>query len=79
LHEEIVIRDGRVSNGNFDDYPILTPAEMPEVDVAIINSGEALGGIGEVATPPIAPAVCNALFTLTGRRVRSLPLKLLAS
>jgi isoquinoline 1-oxidoreductase beta subunit len=75
LHEEIIIRDGRVTNANFDDYPILTPAEMPEVEVSIVNSGEALGGIGEVATPPIAPAVCNALFALTGRRIRSLPMK----
>lgn len=74
LHEEITIKDGRTVNGNFDTYPILTAQEMPEVAVQIINSGEALGGIGEVATPPIAPAVCNALFTLTGKRVRSLPL-----
>ncbi len=74
MHEEIVIRDGRVTNGNFDDYPVLTPAEMPEVEVAIINSGEAMGGIGEVGTPPIAPAVCNGLFTLTGNRIRSLPI-----
>ena len=74
MHEEIVISEGRATNSNFDDYPILTPAEMPDVDVTIINSGEALGGIGEVGTPPIAPAVCNALFTLTGNRIRSLPL-----
>jgi isoquinoline 1-oxidoreductase beta subunit len=75
LHEEVVMKDGRTTNGNFDDYPILTPAEMPEVDVAIVNSGEALGGIGEVGTPPIAPAVANAWFTLTGTRVRTLPFR----
>lgn len=75
LHEEVVIREGRTINGNFDDYPILTPAGMPDVDVAIINSGEKLGGIGEVGTPPIAPALCNGLFALTGERVRSLPIK----
>jgi isoquinoline 1-oxidoreductase beta subunit len=75
LHEEIIIKDGRTSNSNFNDYPVLSPAEMPDVDVAIINSGEAMGGIGEVGTPPIAPAVCNALFTLTGNRIRSLPIK----
>ena len=74
LHEEIVVKDGRTSNTNFNDYPVLSPDEMPDVDVAIINSGEAMGGIGEVGTPPIAPAVCNALFTLTGKRIRSLPL-----
>jgi isoquinoline 1-oxidoreductase beta subunit len=48
---------------------------MPAVEVQVINSGEALGGVGEVGTPPIAPAVCNALFTLTGKRIRSLPLR----
>lgn len=75
LHEEVVIEGGRATKGNFDDYPILAPTEMPAVDVTIINSGEALGGIGEVGTPPIAPAVANGLFTLTGKRLRTLPLK----
>jgi len=74
LHEEITIKDGRATNGNFETYPILTAQEMPDVAVQIINSGEALGGVGEVGTPPIAPAVCNALFALTGKRIRSLPL-----
>jgi isoquinoline 1-oxidoreductase beta subunit len=74
LHEEIEIRNGRVNNENLDSYPILTAREMPDVSVEIINSGEDMGGIGEVGTPPIAPAVCNALFALTGVRVRSLPL-----
>lgn len=75
LAEKITIENGRVVNANFDTYPILRPDQMPEVEVQIINSGEALGGIGEPGTPPIAPAVCNALFTLTGRRIRSLPLQ----
>ncbi len=74
LHETVKMEQGRAVNGNFDDYPILTAQEMPEVGVEIINSGEALGGIGEPGTPPIAPAVCNALFTLTGKRIRSLPI-----
>jgi isoquinoline 1-oxidoreductase beta subunit len=74
LHEEVTIKDGRATNGNFDTYPILTAQQMPKVEVQVINSGEALGGVGEVGTPPIAPAVCNALFALTGKRVRSLPL-----
>lgn len=74
LHEEVTIKDGRAMNGNFDTYPILAAQQMPAVEVQVINSGEALGGVGEVGTPPIAPAVCNALFTLTGKRVRSLPL-----
>ncbi|CCE23885.1 xanthine dehydrogenase family protein molybdopterin-binding subunit [Methylotuvimicrobium alcaliphilum] len=72
--EEITLEKGRVTQSNFHDYPILRPDQMPAVDVEIINSGEPLGGIGEPGTPPIAPAVCNALFKLTGQRVRSLPL-----
>ncbi|OGT36004.1 MAG: hypothetical protein A2W28_08825 [Gammaproteobacteria bacterium RBG_16_51_14] len=74
LGEEITIEKGRVVQANFNTYPILTPQQMPAVQVEIINSNEALGGIGEPATPPIAPAVCNALFTLTGQRIRTLPL-----
>ncbi|WP_305909959.1 xanthine dehydrogenase family protein molybdopterin-binding subunit [Methylomarinum sp. Ch1-1] len=74
LAEEITLEQGRVQQTNFDTYPILRPDQMPEVEVEIINSGEALGGIGEPGTPPIAPAVCNALFVLSGQRVRSLPL-----
>jgi isoquinoline 1-oxidoreductase beta subunit len=74
LHEQVTMKQGRATKNNFDDYPILTAQEMPEVEVRIVNSGAALGGIGEVGTPPIAPAVCNALFTLTGKRIRSLPL-----
>lgn len=74
LGEQITIEEGRVMQGNFDTYPILTMNDMPEVEVHIINSGEPLGGIGEPGTPPIAPAVCNAIFALTGQRVRSLPL-----
>ena len=74
LGEEIILEKGRVIQTNFDSYPILRPDQMPDVEVEIINSGEALGGIGEPGTPPIAPAVCNALFLLSGQRVRSLPL-----
>jgi len=74
MAEEITLEQGRVIQTNFDSYPILRPDQMPDVEVEIINSGEALGGIGEPGTPPIAPAVCNALFLLSGQRVRSLPL-----
>ena len=74
LGEEITMDQGRVTQANFDTYPILRPDQMPEIEVEIVNSGEPLGGIGEPGTPPIAPAVCNALFTLSGQRVRSLPL-----
>jgi isoquinoline 1-oxidoreductase beta subunit len=75
LYEEITINNGATVNGNFDDYRILTAQQMPDVEVGFINSGAAIGGIGEPGTPPIAPAVCNALFTLTGQRIRSLPLR----
>ncbi len=74
LQEAVTIEQGRAQNSNFDDYPILTARQMPQVAVSIINSGAALGGIGEPGTPPIAPAVCNALFALTGKRLRSLPI-----
>ena len=74
LKEKVSFANGRAVNGNFHDYPILTPQQMPDVELEIINSGAPVGGIGEVGTPPIAPAVCNAIFSLTGRRIRSLPI-----
>ncbi|MEE8320596.1 MAG: molybdopterin cofactor-binding domain-containing protein, partial [Gammaproteobacteria bacterium] len=74
LGEEITIEKGRVVQTNFNTYPILTPQMMPVIQVEIINSNEPLGGIGEPATPPIAPAVCNAIYILTGQRIRTLPL-----
>ncbi|MDD1612462.1 MAG: xanthine dehydrogenase family protein molybdopterin-binding subunit [Methylococcaceae bacterium] len=74
MGEAITLEKGRVVQSNFDTYPILRPDQMPVVEVEIINSGAPLGGIGEPGTPPIAPAVCNALFLLSGQRVRSLPL-----
>lgn len=75
MGEEITLANGKVMQTNFHTYPLLSFDKMPNVQVEIINSGEALGGIGEPGTPPIAPAVCNALFALTGQRIRSLPLK----
>jgi isoquinoline 1-oxidoreductase beta subunit len=58
---------------NFDSYPVLGLADAPEIDVEILNSGSALGGVGEVGTPGIAPALGNAIFKATRRRLRSLP------
>jgi len=60
--------------GNFDSYPLLTMAETPEISVTIMASSEASGGVGEPGTPPIAPAVANALFAAGGGRRRQLPL-----
>ncbi len=65
----------RVTLNNFDDYRILKMAEAPTIDLEILSSQEAPGGIGELGTPPIAPAVANALAALTGQRLRTLPLK----
>ncbi|QPF75674.1 xanthine dehydrogenase family protein molybdopterin-binding subunit [Roseateles sp. DAIF2] len=74
LYGKITYKDGRVEQGNFHDYPVLRMNEMPQVEVLILPSKEAPGGIGEPGTPPIAPAVTNAIFAATGKRVRSLPI-----
>ncbi|MGK6310629.1 molybdopterin cofactor-binding domain-containing protein [Variovorax sp. DT-64] len=73
LYGRITFKDGRVEQGNFHDYPVLRMAEMPKVEVHIIPSKEKPGGIGEPGTPPIAPAVANAIFAATGKRLRQLP------
>jgi len=75
LYGEITLEGGRVVQGNFDDYPLLRFDEMPEVAVHLVRSDEEPGGVGEPAVPPIAPAVTNAIFALSGRRVRSLPIR----
>ncbi len=75
LYGEITIDNGRVRQGNFPDYEMVRMATSPEIDVHIIESGEELGGLGEPATPPIAAAVTNAIYILTGQRVRDLPIK----
>jgi isoquinoline 1-oxidoreductase beta subunit len=74
LFGEITIENGRVVQENFPDYDVVRLAEAPDIKVEFINSGKELGGLGEPATPPIAPAVMNAIFTATGKRIRSLPL-----
>jgi isoquinoline 1-oxidoreductase beta subunit len=76
LKSEITIQDGRTVQRNFDDFKLLRFDEMPAVDVHILPSSENPGGIGEPGVPPIAPAVANALFKLTGRPVRSIPIRL---
>jgi len=76
LHEEVRIEDGRVQQASLQDYPILTLAETPQVEVHIVPSQAAPGGVGEPGVPVIAPAVANAVFALTGQRLRRLPLRL---
>jgi isoquinoline 1-oxidoreductase subunit beta len=76
LYGQITIRDGRVVEGNFDDYPMLRLDAMPEVETHLaLTGGTKWGGIGEPGVPPLAPAVCNAIFKVTGKRIRSLPLR----
>jgi len=74
LHEAITIDGGAVQQSNFHDFPLLTLTEMPLVEVHIVKSGDAPSGTGEPGLPPVAPAVANALFALTGKRVRKLPI-----
>ncbi len=74
LKSAVTIRDGRVEQINLDSFPLLSMNEMPEVDVLIVPSSRHPSGIGEVSVPGIAPAVCNAVFSATGKRFRSLPL-----
>ncbi|MEO6689443.1 MAG: xanthine dehydrogenase family protein molybdopterin-binding subunit [Dokdonella sp.] len=76
LHGELTLKNGRVEQSNFHDYPALRLPEMPRVDVHIVPSTDKMGGCGEPGTPPIAPAVGNALFALTGKRLRQLPFRL---
>lgn len=75
LYGAITLREGRVEQDNFRNYPMLRMNEMPAVEVHIVPSGEAPSGIGEPAVPPIAPAVTNALFAATGKRIRTLPIR----
>jgi isoquinoline 1-oxidoreductase beta subunit len=75
LHGAITFKNGRVEQSNFNDYPILRMYEMPEVQVHIVPSHEPLGGVGEPGVPPIAPAVGNAVFAATGKRIRRLPIR----
>ena len=74
LFGEITFKDGRVEQSNFHDYRVLRMNEMPVVEVVLVPGGEKPTGVGEPGTPPVAPAVANALFALTGKRARSLPL-----
>ena len=74
LGEEITLKDGRVEQSNFHDYSILRLKGSPEISVEIIESGNEIGGVGEVAVPLAAPALTNAIFSSSGRRIRSLPL-----
>jgi isoquinoline 1-oxidoreductase beta subunit len=74
LKEAVQFADGGVKSSNYDNYPLLTMSETPEVEVHIVESDHPLGGIGEPGIPPLAPAVGNAVFAATGIRLRQLPM-----
>jgi isoquinoline 1-oxidoreductase beta subunit len=74
IHGEITINAGRVVQSNFDDYPMLRLAQMPKVETIIMPGGDGWNGVGEPPVATVAPALCNAIFAATGKRIRSLPL-----
>jgi isoquinoline 1-oxidoreductase beta subunit len=76
LYGRIDIEAGVVRQGNFPDYPMLRLAETPLIETHLVESTRHPGGVGEIGTPPLAPALANALFALTGTRLRELPLRL---
>jgi isoquinoline 1-oxidoreductase beta subunit len=76
LWGNVTVSRGRITQGNFDTYRLLRLPEMPVVDVHLVPRTDEPGGAGELGVPPIAPAVANALFALTGQRLRHLPLRL---
>ena len=75
LYGQITVDKGAVQQSNFHDYPMMRINEMPVVETYILDSGEAPGGLGEPGVPPVAPALCNAIFALTGKRIRTLPIR----
>ena len=74
LYGEITIKNGGVEQGNYHDYPMLKMAEMPAVEVLVVPSFEFWGGVGEPGAPPVTPALLNAMYKATGKRIRNLPL-----
>jgi isoquinoline 1-oxidoreductase beta subunit len=75
LKTEITLKDGRVQQENFHDYQMLRIFESPEIEVHIVPSNESPTGVGEPGVPPVAPALANAIFAATGKRIRSLPIR----
>ena len=71
----IYLKDGRVEQGNFDAYRMMRMREMPKVEVVLAPTGGFWGGVGEPGQAPLIPAMVNAIYAATGKRIRSLPLK----
>ena len=76
LYGEVTLKDGVIEQGNFHNYPVLRMDAMPKIEVHIVPGGTVPTGVGEPGTPPIAPAVSNAVFALTGKRLREMPFKI---
>lgn len=74
MQSEITFKDGMVEQSNFHDYQVMRMANMPKVEVYIVQSADKMGGVGEPGLPPVAPAVTNAIFAATGKRIRTLPI-----
>jgi len=72
--QEITLEKGRVQQSNFHDFPVVRMSDHPEIEVILVSSTEKPGGIGEPATALVVPAIANAVASLTGKRVRKLPL-----
>jgi len=75
MHEEITIKEGRVEQSNFSDYRVLRLAETPKIECILVPTGGFWGGVGEPPIGAVIPALGNAIFAATGKRVRSLPFK----
>jgi len=75
LRSKVTIKDGRIQESNYDTFPIPRMPQVPPIEVALIPSTERPGGMGEAGVPLVAPAIANALFALTGKRIRALPLE----
>jgi len=75
LFGEITVKDGLVEQSNFHDYPLCRLNQVPHLDIRFISSSESPRGLGEPPLPPVAPAICNAIFAANGQRIRELPLK----
>jgi isoquinoline 1-oxidoreductase beta subunit len=74
MMQEVTFADGMVEQSNFHDFDAMRINQAPEFEVAILENFHKMGGVGEIGTPPAAPALANAIFALTGKRIRSLPL-----
>ena len=75
MRERLTFKNGEVQQSNFHDYPVLRMADAPKITTKVIVTDNKPGGIGEAGVPPVAPAVANAVYKLTGKRLRDLPFK----